>query len=330
MRSDRQEPFTHDYVKKVLAVLEDVPDEPPREIELNTEHSNDLAEVWFRDGRMLMIKRARYLEMAPRFETSRVASRLLNEQAGIVAPDPLELSEDELGEPVLAYWKISNPTLAELWPEIGGAGRTAALQSWGALMRRIHQVQLPGHGPLLEAREAPRPLEDFLRSDVEERLRPAAEGVWPAGVRALDRLAESVPTIKARSEANGAVLLHNDLFTANVLCEREEDRIDCVGVLDLEDAFAGPPEADLAKTEILHGPLFNRPWEGFWFERILEGYGDDPDPRLIAFFRAYHLLNMGYHAAATGLEAHAEEVAHAAAREIKAMESGRRHREVVR
>ena len=42
-------------------------------------------------------------------------------------------------------------------------------------------------------------------------------------------------------------------------------------MLDFEDSIAGPVEADLAKTEVLHGPLFGRPLAGDWFTRVLEG-----------------------------------------------------------
>jgi aminoglycoside phosphotransferase (APT) family kinase protein len=106
---------------------------------------------------------------------------------------------------------------------------------------------------------------------------------------------------------------------ANVLCRVEDGEIRCVGFLDLEAALAGPPEADLAKIGIYHGPLFGKPLNGCWFERVWEGYGKPLDPIVLAFFRAFHLVNIGFHSAFTGNKAHAGEIARAAQEEVDAL-----------
>lgn len=325
---DRREPFTEDYVARVVESL-DLPDETPRDIVLCPGHSNELAEVRFEDGRVLMVKRARFPEMAARFETDRAAARLLHEGTELVAPRYLPVAAEEAEAPILAYWRISCPTLEDLWPGLADDDRVTALRNWGVLVRHIHRVGLPSHGPLLEARRGNRSLPGFLDADLKARLRPAVREAWPAGAPVLDRLIETVPAMPASARQAPAVLVHNDLFAANLLCEEDDAQVRCVGVLDLEDAFSGPAEADLARTEILHGPLFGQAWSGRWFERILEGYGMPPNRFLIGLFRAYHLINMGLHAAATGLAAHAETVARAAARETAAVGSGRRHRDVL-
>ncbi|HSK40636.1 MAG TPA: phosphotransferase, partial [Arenibaculum sp.] len=112
-------------------------------------------------------------------------------------------------------------------------------------------------------------------------------------------------------------LVHGDLFAANVLCSCDDDAPRCIGVIDLEDAMAGPPEADLARTEILHGPLFERSLPAGWFDLVLEGYGPGTDPQARAFFRAYHMVNMAYHEAVTCPTRHVIDLVEAAGHEIE-------------
>ena len=116
-------------------------------------------------------------------------------------------------------------------------------------------------------------------------------------------------------------LIHGDLHAGNVLCETEGERIRCVGLLDLETAFAGPPEADLANAEVLHGPLFTQPLPEPWFEHLRAGYGDSLDPLVLAFFRIYHLANMGFYSAFIGDAWHAETVARGAQLEWEALQT---------
>jgi len=123
--------------------------------------------------------------------------------------------------------------------------------------------------------------------------------------------------VQERAGHRGGVLIHNDLFAANLLCEGTPERdVVCAGVLDFEDAFSGPPEAELAKIAVLHGPLFGQPWSEDCMSDIVAGYGAPLDDFISAYFRVFHLLNMGYHAAATGLVAHATEVLGACRREL--------------
>lgn len=323
----REQPFTEELVRDLLSTLADrLPEESPQEIRLNDQYSNELAQVWYPDGRTFVVKRARYAQMASRFHTDHLASRLLRRQAGVLAPD-CEVLADRSGEPVLVYWWIPNPTLEELWSSIPPSSCPEVLRSWGQLMRQIHTVRLASHGPLLQAVQGAQTLGAFLEADLGERLQPEVHYRWPEAEPVLIGLVQAIPEVNAR--AAEAVLVHNDLFNANVICEQEGEAVRCVGVLDLEDAFSGPPEADLARTEILHGPLFGRSLKPEWFTHLLEGYGAPPDPRLHSFFRAYHMLNMGYYARLTGLEAHAADVLRALERELAALGSGTSHHEVL-
>lgn len=298
------------------------------EISFDERHSNSLAKARFPSGRILVIKRARYIGMASRFDTSVVASRLIGEGTRLLTPRYLELPDLDDAPPVLVYWWIPSPTLSSLWPELDGPARARALVGCGQLLRELHEIRLQAHGPLLESESSTRTLITFLTEDLHERLHPAIEASWPGHERTLERLDEAFSTALEGRDDPSAVLVHNDLFSANVLCEANEAGPKCVGVLDFEDAISGPAEADLAKTEILHGPLFGRELTASWFENVLDGYSERTDAQLLAVFRAYHLLNMGYHAALIGLHEHAEEVGRVVDAELDQWQEGLRHQKV--
>lgn len=299
----------------ISAVAAEAPGRWPVSISTFSQDSNDRAEVRFDDGRTLVVKRARHEWARARFAASRHASRLLR-QAGIPAPRPLALAAAEDGLPVEVYWKIELPTLAESW-SAGRAARRRLLREWGRLARRIHRVTLPGHGPL--QRPHPGGLGGYLRHDLAGRLLPAVAGTWPDALPLVEALAEAADRVARRLAGTPATLVHNDLHAGNVLCSADGER--CMGVLDLEAAFAGPAEAELAHVQVLHGPLFGKPLPAGWEDEVLRGYGRALDPVGLAFFRAYHLVNLGFHAALCGHAAHAADVLAAA----EAAAGGLRH-----
>ena len=313
----------------VRRVVQRIPDRQLRaadwDVVYRDMHSNDVAEVHFADGRVLHVKRVRGPGAAARCATSRRASELLRERAGLVAPAHLDM-EPPMDEPVIAYWRLRERTLdvvMALWPPERPDLET--LRSLGGLMRRIQSVELTGHGSL-GAPDAT--LADFLEEDVGQRLRPAVHGEWPAGAAPVDRLLQVVDRW-VRDQPCPSVLVHNDLHVDNVLCRGQGRDSRCVGVLDLEDALAGAPEADLAKVEVLHGPLFGRPWPAEWLDVLLRGYDLEPHAFRRGLMRVYHLLNLGFYAAHIGLAERAHSVAEAAALELDALGEDLPHARVV-
>jgi len=278
--------------------------------------SNELTEVRFDDGATLMIKRSRYAWDGPRFRASRRTASLIRRRTGVVAPHHLDVPEEVDGRFVEAYWRIELPTLRELWPTLDERQRRRAFRSWGELLRRVHTLRLAGHGAVERAEREPTALADFLEEELVRRLLPSVRWAWPRGRAAVSRLSRAIPDVVSRVGARRAVLVHNDPHWGNVLCEVRGTRVRCVGVLDLEAAIGGPPEADLAHVEVLHGPLFGQRLEGSWLEEVRTGYGAELDPLVLSFFRVYHLLNLGYHAALMGWTQHADDVALAARREV--------------
>lgn len=271
------------------------------------QHSNDVAELRFDHGRTLMVKRGRYDWVADRFANARAASDVLREEAGLEAPEPLDVPPDIDERPLEVYWRIDVPTLAQLWPSLGDRERTHALRTWGRMLRRVHAIRLTGWGPLSGGERHPS-LRRYLESDVHHRLIPAVHGEWPAAGDAVEMLARAVPRIVGRVAGRWPVLVHGDVHMGNILCDPEGGLPRCVGLLDLEAATTGLPESDIAIAEVLHGPHFNQSLPAGWDRPLLEGYGAPLNPYVLRFFRAFHLANLGFFSALVGDVEHAEEV----------------------
>jgi aminoglycoside phosphotransferase (APT) family kinase protein len=304
------------------AVLQSLPSaeaSAPVRVVHRTQHSNDFAEVHLRSGQALIVKRGRYEWAAERFRSSRMASELIREQMDFAVPTPLPMPIDLDERPVEAYWRINRPILQEIWPELDEDQRRLALQSWGGLISRLHRIQLKGFGPLADSGTETRTLETFLRKELEERLLPAVAGEWPAAHPSLQRLLRMVEVVAALA-GHRSRLVHNDMHMGNVLCEVDEGTVRCVGLIDLETAMAAPPEADLAVMQLHHGGLFDHPIPGSWFDAVRSGYSSVVNDTCVAFFRGYHLINLGFHSALIGHEWHADRVAAALARETADLE----------
>jgi aminoglycoside phosphotransferase (APT) family kinase protein len=295
-----------DVLAAALAAVEARwPDARPLAVTAAERHTNPRLEVRYRDGRTLVVKRGEAEWVRQRFAASGAACGLLRRRTGVIAPEPVPLPATDLQPPLEVYWKVELTTLADAWPVLDSSGRTRALRDWGRLLRRIHRVRPRGHGALPRAERTAGSLQGHLATDLGDRLLPAVRQTWPEGVDVLEALVDAVPAIAAR--AGEPVLLHGDPHQANILCELEGRKIRCTGVIDLEAAWGGPPEADVAVAELIHGPLF-RPLPDGWTAEFRRGYGEVLDGAALAFYRAMHLANLGYHAALTGLHAHAADV----------------------
>lgn len=293
----------------LAAVHERWPDARPVGVERCEQHTNPRLEVRYRDGRTLIVKRGQAEWVRQRFSASGAACGLLRRRTGVVAPEPIPLPDADGQPPLEVYWKVELTPLADAWPGLDAAARARALRDWGRLLRRVHRVRPRGHGALPHAERASGSLQAHLATDLGGRLLPAVRQTWPGGVDVLEALIDAVPAVASR--AGAPVLLHGDPHQGNVLCRVEGTRIRCAGVIDLEAAWSGPPEADVAVAELIHGPLFH-PLPAGWTAEFRRGYGEVLDAAALAFYRAVHLANLGYHAALTGLHGHAADVLKAA------------------
>lgn len=256
--------------------------------------SNLVTEVWFDSRRAVLIKRARHPHLTVGVDCERAAALLLLNRSNIAAPIHFPTSNitAEVVPLYLAYWRIPMPTLSELWRSLSAQQRRIALRSLGSLMRALHRVRVPSFGRLPEALSGSRTLAAFLHEDLAYRLLPAVRSGWEAGVPLVSNLVDYLPSVVQRLEGRFPILTHGDLFAGNVLCANQSGR--CEGLIDLEDATANIPEADIARLELLHGPMMGHPWCGDWMEEVLVGYAARPDPLILRFYAAYHLANFAF------------------------------------
>lgn len=315
-------PIPDSLVAQLLETLPDAGSTDPGRVRVRylDVYSNDLAEVRLPDGRTLMVKRGRYGWARSRYEVSRRASGLLRDRRAAVVPEPLPIPEGLDDRPLEAYWRIDLPTLQEAWPRLSAAQRERALRSWGRLLRRVHQIHLPGHGPLTDDALVGS-LQATLRADLEERLLPAVWAEWPEGSEPVERLLGALPSLAAAVGDRPAVLIHHDMHMGNVLCEPDDQGVRCVGLLDLETCRAGLAEADLAGAEVHHGPLFSQPLAAGWTQLLHQGYDAALHPLALDFYRSYHLANMGFYSALVGHHEHAAEVGAALRAGIASLEA---------
>lgn len=278
-------------------------------------YSNDVVRLNLENAQSLMVKRARYDWLGPRFESSRRASKLIRQESTLLAPEHLPISEGTDQTPLLAYWYLPLPTLKSLWPDLSVNQKKNVLRSLGQMLRKMHKIGVNRYGLLNDWEHIHTSLSSFMRSDLLERLKPAVWAHWSDALPLIDRLAEMADSFSHKEP----VLVHNDLHLDNILCKVEKEEVHCVGVLDLEAAGGGRVESDIASAIVLHDPFFSREDEEIvWlkdFDRYLtEGYGKEPDPDLIRFFKVYHLLNIGFFFAHRGEEERADRIVKAVKR----------------
>lgn len=306
--------LSEEVLEEILASLALSHTSVPEAVVHRDHFSNDFTEIRLRNGRTIIVKRGRFEWTRPRFDTSRAASKLIRRKTGLTVPAPLPLPSG-LEDPLEAYWRIDVPTLMEVWPSLDRQTQRTALRSWGTLAGELHSVETLGFGPLTPEASGHGSVADFLRRELMDRLLPAVVGEWPESEGRVYALAEAADEVGARVGGHSR-LIHGDLHMGNVLCDPDR-HFECVGLIDLETAQAAPPEAELAVMEIHHGELFDHALDGEWLPVVLEGYGHPLDPWVVNFYRAFHLLNMGFYSNLIGHGWHADRVGEALDFEIE-------------
>lgn len=272
--------------------------------------SNNLVRFTFEDGRKIIIKQSQYDWARPRFNSARNASKLIRRKSSVIAPKHITIPDEVVEYPTMAYWYLPYPTLKELWPQLSPSQRKQASKSLGHILRQVHQITVGEYGLLHEERSY-ESASDFMFSELHDRLKPSIAAYWPEILPMVDRLitiAKNLP-----DNENNAALVHNDMHLGNIVCKIQDDKIQCIGLLDLEEATGGIWESDIASAMTLHHPLFfsstlqgNRLEE--FGQSITEGYEKEPDPKLLRFFRIYHLVNLGYFSAMNDDRHHAKRI----------------------
>lgn len=275
-----------------------------------TGYSNKLVRIIFDSGRSMIVKQSQYDWAAPRFRSARRASSLLRQQTDIIAPEHIAVPDEITEVPTLAYWYLSAPTLKELWPELSQYQKKEATVSLGGLLKKMHSINVSGYGALTSD-ESFSSAVNYVYSDLCERLEPTIGAKWPDILPVVYELIERIEDNQEKAE--DPVLIHNDFHIGNVLCTRDTNNVNCIGLLDLEEAGGGCWELDLARAVTLHHPLFaggnlkGNCLDNFG-QLIVNGYDKKPDTELLRLFRVYHLLNLGLYSAMNQKHEHATDI----------------------
>lgn len=275
-----------------------------------TGYSNKLVRIVFDSGRSMIVKQSQYDWAAPRFQSARRASSLLRNQTDIIAPEHIAVPDEITEMPTLAYWYLSAPTLKELWPELSQSQKKEATVSLGGLLKKMHSINVSGYGALSSDESYSSALA-YMYTDLYERLEPTIGAKWPDILPVVYELMQL--TESAQEQEQEATLIHNDFHIGNVLCTLEGDNVNCIGLLDLEEAGGGCWELDLARAVTLHHPLFaggnlrGNCLDNFG-QLIVKGYDEKPDAELLRLFRVYHLLNLGLYSAMNEKHEHARNI----------------------
>lgn len=206
---------------------------------------------------------------------------------------PRVLGSGALDRPHLVMTKLTGRSLESLKTLLAPDEFTEVYRQLGELLAAIHRIPLHGFGYLYRAaihdpqptnlafmtRLAAEKLDVFASKGGEADLRDAAAGF----IRDREPLLARCATPR---------LLHNDFHEGNVLVERTAVGPRVTGLIDVENAMAGDPLADLAKT---YGyDIAGKPHEDAKLRGFEAGYGGFPaDWRgTVALYRLIHAFEL--------------------------------------
>jgi hygromycin-B 7''-O-kinase len=208
-------------------------------------------------------------------------------------PIPTIVAADDSGtvlpQAFLILTKLPGELAAGVLPSIGAADVVTIYRQIGTALRAFHRTTFDSFGYVSAGVIEPhdtnqrymehqfaKKLREFAALGGDEEVRRNAEAAVEGSASLLTRCAR-------------AVLCHDDVHEANVLVRKEGDRWLLSGILDVENAIAGDPLLDVAKTDYyaVRGDPVKR-------KALLEGYGPRP-PRAEEtrrLYRLYHALEL--------------------------------------
>lgn len=187
------------------------------------------------------------------FERAAGIIRLVSNQTSIPMPVILGVDESYQKWPWRYFIKTQIP--GNEWAAISDllmpVDSQTAFAQIGEAVAQIHQIQFPSYGEISAELQPPlhydQALRDrALRSIPDPRIQEFFLQVFEENIQAF----QDVPR---------PALCHDDLHRHNILFTRQDQQWQLATILDFDKAWAGCPEADLAKME-----LWNMTGEGFW------------------------------------------------------------------
>lgn len=204
-----------------------------------------------------------------------------------VAPLPQVLHQ---GPDFLLLSRVEGTMLTSVLPELEPDEVHDAFRAMGRLLAGVHRIPQPAFGYLVTGVVGAKDSNRALMRQLTERVLAgfAANGGDPALHAALTRVLTSERTA-LYDNCTAPVLCHNDFHQGNVLVVRTEAGLRISGLLDFENALAGDPLLDLAKTD-----LYAQTDDPGVFAALLDGYGPLPADAVerLALYRLHHATEL--------------------------------------
>jgi len=214
---------------------------------------------------------------------------LLADRPGVSAPTVLVTDDSKTLWPqnYTIMTKLDGVMLREAADAMSAEQLCSVYREMGLMLKQVHQIRFDAFG-YLGARviEPKMSNTDYMQDQFDKKLdefqRLGGDPVIRQAVRSY---------VDANTFLFGSCLspslCHNDFHDANVMVSRDTGRL--VGILDVENAVAGDPLLDIAKTA-----LYPSQGNGPKLESLLEGYGElppDGNARL-RMYQLYHSLEL--------------------------------------
>lgn len=214
---------------------------------------------------------------------------LLADRPGVTVPTVLvtDASRALWPQDYTIMTKLDGVMLREAADAMSTEQLCSVYREMGLMLKQVHQVRFDAFGYVgTRVIEPKMSNEDYMQYQFDKKLdefqRLGADPVIRRAVRSyVDANTFLFDSCLSPS------LCHNDFHDANVMVSRETGRL--VGILDVENAVAGDPLLDIAKTAI-----YPSQGKGSKLESLLEGYGElppDGNARL-RIYQLYHSLEL--------------------------------------
>ncbi|WP_194911365.1 phosphotransferase family protein [Catenulispora rubra] len=176
-----------------------------------------------------------------------------------------------LGLPYLLMGKLPGTTVAAITDTLPEPELKDVYRQMGALLAQIHTIGQEAYGYLTTEILDPQPTN---QAQMQATLKRVSQSFLDTtGDRELYEAAHKYVSERAElfSLCRGPVLLHNDFHEGNVIVTQTPDGPVLSGLIDVENAMAGDPIADLSKTHSYSIGDNRTKLDG-----LFEGYGEVP------------------------------------------------------
>ncbi len=216
---------------------------------------------------------------------------LLDRAEGLPTPSSLwsDDSKELLPQNYLLMTTLKGQRLSHVAPSLSDLQLRDIYFQMGTLLAKVHDITLDAFGYITTRVIASHATnEAYMRSQFQKKL---AELEAHGGDASLRRTVEAYVARHGDllTHAHTPVLCHDDYHEGNVLVAEEEASWRVTGIIDVENAVAGDPLLDIAKTDYYAIKANAAKREGF-----LAGYGRLPVHwhNRVRLYKLYHALEL--------------------------------------